>query len=600
MNDSEVRDRQPEAGDTNTPDLNFFRTPLRVAVWCSIVIGLMMMANRGHADEGQRQTVLFLAEEGPLVMEFQITVDEKPFAEVWEAGLAKLFHELDRDDNGLLSRQETEIPPKEKKAEHPTTLSPAAMELLQVAHLWDADAEPRDAQLSLKEIRRFLSGRDEGPFQTEAAKGSAGLLSPQVTQTNNAGERLWSWLDEDQNAKLSGDELRNAGAMLRKYDLDADESISLNELQAIDNPFFNVRRSNQKTDTPFFAVSQHQSSTPLIRRLIQRYGKRKPSSSQPSASQEKPPKSESKPPQPAGLDVNLLKLPEDQQEQFDRDRNGILDHWELRAYLKNPVPMVTIQVELPMSETSAPQLSGRVAVGKRPIVVKKSAGGAVSVLTGEIQIEIDATGLKPETLLQSMEERFRQRDRNNNGYLEPPEVLNDDLFRRLFGKYDANDDDKLYPDEWKPPVTAAIHTASMRTRIEVQDGGKDVFSVLDTDRNLQISPREWVTAADRLSVWDKNENATLEKSEVPHVYRVSFGRGLPDLPGLIAPQNTNQTPTMQQLVRGPKWFQAMDKNGDGDVSAREFLGKPEVFQTIDQDKNRLIDPREATQFSESK
>src|SRR5262249_62218353 len=31
-------------------------------------------------------------------------------------------------------------------------------------------------------------------------------------------------------------------------------------------------------------------------------------------------------------------------------------------------------------------------------------------------------------------------------------------------------------------------------------------------------------------------------------------------------------------TRGPLWFRKMDRNGDGDVSEREFLGTPEEFK----------------------
>jgi hypothetical protein len=37
----------------------------------------------------------------------------------------------------------------------------------------------------------------------------------------------------------------------------------------------------------------------------------------------------------------------------------------------------------------------------------------------------------------------------------------------------------------------------------------------------------------------------------------------------------------------------MDKNGDGDVSPREFLGTPEDFRRIDTNGDGLIDPEEA-------
>ena len=45
---------------------------------------------------------------------------------------------------------------------------------------------------------------------------------------------------------------------------------------------------------------------------------------------------------------------------------------------------------------------------------------------------------------------------------------------------------------------------------------------------------------------------------------------------------------------GPVWFQKMDRNHDGDVSRREFLGPRDVFDRLDRDTDGLIGPDEAT------
>jgi hypothetical protein len=45
--------------------------------------------------------------------------------------------------------------------------------------------------------------------------------------------------------------------------------------------------------------------------------------------------------------------------------------------------------------------------------------------------------------------------------------------------------------------------------------------------------------------------------------------------------------------RGPLWFRKMDRNGDGDVSRREFLGTAEQFRKIDADGDGLISLEEA-------
>ena len=49
----------------------------------------------------------------------------------------------------------------------------------------------------------------------------------------------------------------------------------------------------------------------------------------------------------------------------------------------------------------------------------------------------------------------------------------------------------------------------------------------------------------------------------------------------------------QRVKKGPAWFQAMDRNGDGFVSAAEFLGPPELFAKWDLDKDGRISVEEA-------
>jgi hypothetical protein len=49
---------------------------------------------------------------------------------------------------------------------------------------------------------------------------------------------------------------------------------------------------------------------------------------------------------------------------------------------------------------------------------------------------------------------------------------------------------------------------------------------------------------------------------------------------------------------GPLWFRKMDRNHDGDVSRREFLGTDEQFRKIDRDGDGLISLEEANRAEE--
>jgi EF hand len=53
---------------------------------------------------------------------------------------------------------------------------------------------------------------------------------------------------------------------------------------------------------------------------------------------------------------------------------------------------------------------------------------------------------------------------------------------------------------------------------------------------------------------------------------------------------------IREPTKGPLWFRKMDKNRDGDVSRREWLGSEEMFRQIDRDGDGLISAEEADRF----
>ena len=75
---------------------------------------------------------------------------------------------------------------------------------------------------------------------------------------------------------------------------------------------------------------------------------------------------------------------------------------------------------------------------------------------------------------------------------------------------------------------------------------------------------------------------TIGRGQLTGIGHVAFARRGHGVPG-----RRSRPPT------GPTWFRKMDRNRDGDVSRREFLGPRGEFDRLDRDHDGLIDPAEA-------
>ena len=59
------------------------------------------------------------------------------------------------------------------------------------------------------------------------------------------------------------------------------------------------------------------------------------------------------------------------------------------------------------------------------------------------------------------------------------------------------------------------------------------------------------------------------------------------------PRYARMADSKQRASEGPVWFQKMDRNHDGEVSLREFLGPLSVFRRLDTNGDGRLDAREA-------
>lgn len=130
-------------------------------------------------------------------------------------------------------------------------------------------------------------------------------------------------------------------------------------------------------------------------------------------------------------------------------------------------------------------------------------------------------------------------------------------------------------------VAAKVHTVTVRA------GTRSWWELADGDGDGQIGPRELRGFWESVSLDSSGEpidRAAL--TDPPRTYCLDIAPGV----ATRAPVRLTRA-TPPQL--GPAWFRALDRNGDGDLARREFVGDLKRFALYDANGDGLISAREA-------
>jgi Ca2+-binding EF-hand superfamily protein len=165
----------------------------------------------------------------------------------------------------------------------------------------------------------------------------------------------------------------------------------------------------------------------------------------------------------------------------------------------------------------------------------------------------------------------------------------------LFDAADRNGDGKLTRAELEAFLDLIELGVGCQVVVTVTDRGRNLFDLFDTNENGRLDLGELTRAARSLPTELAGEKP-LARDAVPASYRLSVGHGPVGVSFGPVPfgfagrsKSTGRSPA----ARGPRWFRAMDRNGDGFVSAQEFVGPPELFKKLDLDGDGRISPEEA-------
>jgi len=522
------------------------------------------------------QDLVFLGDTRPVYIRLHIRVDGKPLRAVWEEFLTSLFQYLDTDGDGVLSQAELDRAPK------PATLIQMLRGNYSNPNV-PKDRPPIELGITLvggKVTRDGLANY----YRISGVEAFYALIRDETTHEEGLTDVLFRELDANKDEKLSKDELVRAAVVLHKLDLNDDEMISDEELlpSSSDMMANGAMPQQEKTvvltdSSAFILLGPTDSPSRLAYPLISKYDK---------DDDQKLSRTE----------INLEKAVFDQ---LDADHDGFLDAKELASFLKFQPLDAEVMVRLGnVAEDQVPlDFNGNVTP-LATAALRKLDNGFLSMTFGDALVELGAeTGTDPayKSARQIILAQYDAADEKlKRGFLDAKQADRDPALRELFQHADRNGDGKLTREELIAYVDLLGKAVGSSAVLLVTDHGRSLFSLMNPHHDGRLRQRELRSAWARVQPWDKNHDGFLEREELPHQFDIYVNQGQSG--GVIpaaATMTRARTKRRAAISKGPLWFQRMDRNGDGYVSLREFLGSKEEFQRIDSDGDGLISPEEA-------
>jgi Ca2+-binding EF-hand superfamily protein len=529
-----------------------------------LLLGVWLTPAPGAGAEaaGDVQDLVFLADARPVLIRLHLRVDGRPFREVhraaWDDYLKELFRQLDQDGDGFLNDTEAQRlppPPQLSTGREGGRTTNVAFNFRVVDTDGNGKIDPAELVAYYRDYggAGLVIGRaapPRAPVRTPGVvlAGAAPAAGPAVPPAVN--EALFNRLDTNHDGRLSAEELAAAESVLLPLDADGDELITPAELlpraapAAMGRPrgmvFSAVNRP--QASSPFVFLGQGADAAGLAQRLRQQYGAR---AGEPETFADRAP------------DLELLVRLGDRQ------------------------PGEAPPLEILKS-----------GAGARP-----GEDGTVLVPCGKTRLELRANEGRP-VLVPYLRQRYLDQFRaaaGQKGGLTFKDAQAAGFFPGQFDLLDRNGDGRLteaelaaYLDGVQERQARAITSA---VSVLLSDEGHGLFELLDRNRDGKLSLRE-IRAAARLPAQLGAGKDGLAREDLPGSYQVAVGLSQASFDrlggrGVFSPRGMPLL-ALDWSRPGLVWFDKMDRNRDGDVSPREFLGSHDDFRRLDADGDGLI------------
>ncbi len=529
------------------------------AVLLMTIIG--WSATTAAAAEADRVDLLYLADERPLIVRLHLQTDQWGVSEKWHAYEESLFRRLDADGDMSLSADEATGVPT------PTELQGIGLVESSVDLTRTADSSPRDGKVTREELTAYFADLGVRNFSI--------VNVSRISSTQPTSSGLFERIDGNHDQMLSQSELRGVYAALQKFDRNDNEFIESTELGLalgrIGGTLSGTQRTMRAADAKFVRLPSD-AKTSLGETVLAYYD----TDSDDRLSREE-----------CGL----------QTERFaNLDRNGdeTLDLAELDHFLLTPIATIEATLRIGTgglgSVESTPVENASSSLTTRRVDDEHSI---VALTHTQINIRVNS-----QTATQDSPERYKQVfsnvDTDKNGYLDINEARRFMNFRSAFEAMDRDGNEQVNEQEMLTYMINATALAETYLILTVTDQGQGLAEILDANRDTRLSRRELAHAVERLKMCDANNDGNIDQSEIPQQFELSLSSGTPNLLRVAGDRSGSKSADRESTPKTPTWFDRLDRNGDGELSRREFLGSASRFRKFDKNQDGLISPDEAS------
>ena len=293
-------------------------------------------------------------------------------------------------------------------------------------------------------------------------------------------------------------------------------------------------------------------------------------------------------------------LPADVFAAYDGNDDELLDTDEAGAYLDALEPSVELIVRLGPSVPGHFRVEVVTTAGEdrpdvRHVCVRRVDDTLTTLDLGDRWIDLrtpDTTGDRGSRQL--YRSQFMTVAKGADNTLDKNDVRGREPFQSFFALMDRDTDGKVTEAEMNAALDLLEDLSLNQAVFGVADRGEMLFGTIDADSDGRLGLRELLAAQKRLASYDLDRDGRITAAEIPHRYdwvisSVPMALGF----GVVSTVNGMPQAAPARHAYGPSWFTKMDRNRDGDLSPREFIGPRAVFRRLDVDGDGLIDASEA-------